>query len=293
MSWTIPMLGLKITLSSASFKLRLTGSSVGAVDVTVSLADGDYYQTLASGSGLIAHVVARLNAAEIAAGTDGVWSAAFGGAGQPHRASCRLTRVPGDPADIVKELREFTTGLQALLGMRFSAQDPTSGGDTAGATAYWDTYALGHVWTPYRQPLRDYTTPSYGGSYSSAGNGYDALIIDRTNTRREVVLENVPGGLVLSDIFTRLEGWRMVSGFTAYDVNAPLEVLWALYTGGGSASPNDTLRYYPDLDTPATYQDVSVEGADAILRPFSGGLGEEVIPSPNRWRLTFPFARRL
>ena len=293
MSWTIPMLGLKITLASASFKVRLANSLVGAVDVTVSLTNGDYYQTLDEGSGLIAHIITRANAAEIAAGTDGTWTAVFSSAGQPHRASVRLKRSPASASDNVTHLREFTTGLQTLLGFASSTPAPTSGGGSPGADVYWDTYALGHVWTPYRQPLRDYTAPAYGGSYSSAGNGYDALIIDRTNTRREVVLENVPGGLVLSDIFTRLEGWRMVSGFAAYDTNAPLEVLWALYTGGGSASPNDTLRYYPDRTNPATYQDVSVEGADAILRPFSGGLGEEVIPSPNRWRLTFPFARRL
>lgn len=293
MSWTIPMLNLSKTISSESVQVRLdqTKLGTGPLTLTATLTDGSYRNDLTTNAGLIGHLVTRLNAAETAAGTDGVWAAS--NPSGIYRARVRLTRAPGGPSDDVKDIRYSTlsTTMRGLLGFDAVNVAPTGAG-VAGATCTWTTRHLGHVWTPDRHPLRDYTQPIYGGALATNGAGYGVMLVDRVNTAREVVLELVFGALVLSDIFTRLEGWRDVTGLSASDTSAPLEVLWGQYTGAGSAQPNDTLRYYPDRDTPATYQDVRLTDPAALLRPFAGGLGEETTPSPNRWRLRFPFERR-
>lgn len=293
MSWTKPMLTLAATLTSQSLDVRFDQTKLGTGPVTlnVTLTDGTYRNDLSTSSGLIGHLITRLNAAETAAGTDGAWAAS--NPSGIYRAQVRLTRTPGSASDDVKDIRYSTlsTTLRGLLGIDSTNAAPTGAG-VAGATCTWTTRHLGHVWTPDRHPLRDYSQPIYGGALASNGAGYGVTIIDRVITAREVVLELVPGGLVLSDIFERLEGWRMISGLSSADTSAPLEVLWGQYTGAGTAQPNDTLRYYPDRDTPATYQDVRLTDPAALLRPFAGGLGEETIPSPSRWRLRFPLERR-
>lgn len=290
MSWKTPMINLAWTASSASFKIRLANSLVGAIDVTVSLTNGTYRHDLTTNAGLIGHVLTRANAAEIAAGTNGTWTA-----DQPaglYRAQVRLKRAPGDASDNVTHLREFTTGLQTLLGMGSSPQTPTSGGGVPGDDVYWDTLHLGYVWTPDRHPHADHTHPVYGGAFAHNGAGYGALIVDRATTRRDVRLEMVWGGLVLSDLLVREQGYLNVSGLTVNDTNAPLEVLWSVLLGGGSASPNDTLRYYPDRDTPGTYQDVRIADAGALLDPVGSQSWREQDLSPSRWAINFPFTAR-
>lgn len=293
MSSTIPMFNLAATLTSQSLDLRFdqTKLGTGALTLNVTLTNGTYRNDLSTSSGLIGHLVTRLNAAETAAGTDGVWAAS-----QPtslYRAQVRLTRTPGSVNDNVKDIRYSTLSstLRGLLGLDSSNVVPTGAG-TAGASCVWTTRHLGHVWTPDRHPLRDFSEPVYAGAVSNNGAGYGTLLIESATTARQVEVNLVPGGLVLSDLFTRQGCWAQIEGLTANDTSAPLDVLWTKLTGGGSAQPNNTLRYYPDRDTPATYQDVQLELAEDLFAPARSGAWVQTSGSPNLWSLRFGFIQR-
>lgn len=290
---TIPMLTLAKSITSESIQVRFdqTKLGTGPVTLTASLTDGTYRNDLSTSSGLIGHLITRLNAAETAAGTDGVWAAS--NPSGIYRAQVRLTRTPGSASDDVKDIRYSTLSatMRELLGIDASKAAPTGAG-VAGATCTWTTRHLGYVWTPDRHPLRDWEEPLCTGAVSNNGAGYGALIVESAMMVRQVELSLIPGGLVLSDLFTRQGCWAQVDGLTANDTNAPLDVLWSRLTGGGSTQPNNTLRYYPDRDDPSDYQDVQLELADDLFAPARSGAWTQTSGSPNLWSLRFGFIQR-
>lgn len=290
---TIPMMNLAATLTSQSLDVRFdqTKLGTGAYTLNVTLTDGTYRNNLSTSSGLIGHLITRLNAAETAAGTDGTWAAS--NPSTIYRAQVRLTRTPGSVSDDVKDIRYSTLSatLRGLLGFDSANVAPTGAG-VAGASCVWTTRHLGHVWTPDRHPLRDWEEPVCTGAVSNNGAGYGAMVVESAMVARQVEFTLVPGGLVLSDLFTRQGCWAQLDGLSASDTNAPLEVLWSKITGGGSAQPNNTLRYYPDRDDTGDYQDVQLELADDLFAPARSGAWVQTSGSPNLWGLRFGFIQR-
>lgn len=284
-----PMLTLALSLTGYTLSVTFTTSLVGATTITTIAFPASTTKrnnlSASASDGVLKAVLDALNAAEAAAGTNGTWTAPTITA-EP--CGVRFKRTPPDPADRISTVG-VSSGLATLLGLSTS-NTPTHNGS---GEYTLQTGALGGVWVCNRHALSDLKTPYYPSvNYARSPAGYGELLVGGALFRRLVVLESVPGCYVLSDAFTRGETWRQVSGMTANDTNAPLEVLWRMMLGGGTDTPNMTLRYHPDRSDLAAYQDVDIEDPRVLADPVGSGAWEQTTPTPNLWRLRLPLIDR-
>lgn len=283
-----PMLTLDLALDGYTLALVFTASLVGPTTVTTTAFPASTTkrnnQSRTATDGVIKAVLDALNAAESAAGTDGVWTAptiTFD--------PCKVVfkRTADDPDDRISAIN-LSSGLASVLGLDASTT-PTHNGSGDYTV---QTRALGGVWSCNRHAREDLKRATFKASYARSPAGYSETLVEAAGYRRDVVLESVPGCFVLLDAFERGQTWRQVSGMAADDTNAPLEVLWARMMGNGTTAPNISLRYYPDREDVTAYQAVLVDDARVLEDPVGSRAWEQTNTTPNLWRIALPLVDR-
>lgn len=285
---TKPMLTLDCTLDGYTLALVFTASKVGATTVTTTAFPASTTkrnnQSRTATDGVIKAVLDALNAAETAAGTDGVWTAPT-----IFFDPCKISfkRTADDPADRISTIN-ISSGLASILGL-----DPATTPTHNGSGDYTvPTRALGRVWSCPRYPESDLLRPRYSGAYAQTPYGDQCLIVEAAVQDRDVLLRQVPGWAVLADTITRAGTYAMASGMTINDTNAALDSFWASMLGGGSIAPNPLLRYYPDREDTTAYQRVQLRRIEDILDPVSSGAWVQTTPTPNLWTIRLSLTDR-
>ena len=277
MAYTKPLLALPIAITApASRHIRVTfsNSSIGAATLDATLTTATYYNHRQStGDSLGAEIIAELNTAEAAlfGGAAGTWSTLTLTTGLAHRQAVK--RSAGHANDTITSLvfSEPTTGLSgAIVGYSSDTVVPTAG--SPGATyEFTGTRQRGRVWSPRVIATRQEQRPRR--VVRSAVSPFDFSSIVSTYTtasaskRYEILVPAVPGVLVWQYLASISEFVATVSGLVSGDTNVCLETLWSDH---GSLAP---IRYLPDEDTPATYDEIEVVDQD-WLEDLSSGLEE-------------------
>lgn len=284
----IPLLTLDLALDGYTLAVTFTASLVGPTTVTTTAFPSGTtkrnHQDTSASDNVLKAVKDALNAAETAAGTNGVWTVPTA---QMVPLNARFKRTTANTADRISSIA-ISSGLASILGL-----DPTTTPTHQGNGEYVvQTRVLGGAWTCNRHAREDLRRATFTVHYARSPAGYSETLAESSGYRRDVVIENVPGCFVLLDAFERAETWRQVSGLTADDTNAPLEVFWARMLGNGAGAPNTTLRYYPNREDVTQYQEVLVDDARALGDPVGARAWEQTNTSPSLWRLALPLVDR-
>lgn len=253
--------------TATQIRLTLANSAVGATTVTATAAAGTYYNDLdvsgaAIGDNLLRHLLDQLEAAETAAGTDGVYTLTLQAGGYKGRYT--ISRAQGNAADDVTSLRIVSGGEVTMVtfGFASAAPAPTSGtADPAVFTA--PDRAAGHWVIPDYPAL-------FGGAEEvgattvlavSSPDGTTARDEYGDTTRKEIMLMTLPAASVYP-FWANDADYASAIGAATGDVNATLDELRRLWT---RVSAGVYCRFTPDIGSITEYIQLEPGGQDAWL----------------------------
>ena len=289
MAITIPQFCLPIIISGGphveiNFAMSKNGPNY---DLAVTLSAGTYFnaRNYASAEELLKMLADDLTTAEAADGTDGTWVVAALSGGTEGEA--RLTRSIGGMADDVTSLTfMLPTVLPATLAGFTSAVIPNVVPYTSrvgiGDDHLWDTDWLGRLWIPYVEVTDDQAWPVSDTRVSLARNGSSESLEVGEMMTRMVLVDGVFGALINNKMLSQAVYRTAAAGsvvLSASDTNAPLEHLWR------EMKLVTPLRFYPDYDDLATYDEIEVVSTDWLNR--LKGVAEELDPGYALYKVPF------
>ena len=269
-NFTTCAFSLPIRITTATqIRLTLANSAIGATTITASATAGTYYNnydhTLSGATtGLLAHLLYVLRAAELAATTNGGYSIVEVSGTPNYRGRFGIARTQGNAVDNVTQIEIL--GGEITLADLGATVDPAVPLSPTSDPAYilFGNRGAGHWVLPppgllaaseERQRTIQTATTSPDGTTSR--DVYGSI------TRKRIDLLSLPGASVFLDYANDADHCAVI-GCNTGDAAAALDELrrrWCLIDDDVSC------RFYPDVSTPATF---------VALRP---GAGDEWMSS--------------
>jgi len=299
-AYTQPQLCLPVITASSNgphMKITLAASLVGATTVNVSLADNDttrgkYWndRDFGSASNLANALCIAANAAEVAAGTNGVWSASE--VSGDYLGRINLARAYGDTADDVTNVLFTSSDFGgAMLGFTSNTATPDSttySGPGFDPINWVGTWIAGNLWIPQPsglvlQGINETTTRDTGVSTSSPDGTTTRDFYGRVSLKR-IEIVSVPAACVWQH-YADDSDYTASPGATAGDLNMAFDKFRQQWV---SIATGDYCRLFKDsgsVTTSADYVQLEPGGDDDWMWDTARAVAVES-KAPLRYILT-------
>ena len=272
--------------TATQFEVVLGNSAVGPTTITATAVAGTYYNDLdvdgvGLGVNLLYHLATRLQAAELAAGTNGSWSVEQ--LSGTYKGVFKIQREKGDAVDSVTSL-EVTGGEVSMVTFGFST--------TTVAPA--DPVADPAVWTATNRAQGLWVIDEYPGLCAGAEETTRTTVLSTTSpdgttsrdtygdvTRKTIMLMTLPAASVYQFYVDDADYASIISAATG-DVNACFDELRRLWSRLDSSL---YCRFFPDINDLTDYVQLQPGAQDGWLASLDG-VASRVSDSPVLFDIT-------